>query len=245
MPQVHDIWRAGAPDIDILAPDLYLAYFDQVCERFTRGGNPLFIPETNASAPNVVMAVGKYNTIGFSPFGVDGGRPISPDLADAYRMIEQMSPVIVAHQGTDSIAAQRLSNGEAPETVKLGSYTLTLTYAGRNMHLAPQARGGVVGSAPPPASGAPVEPPSDAAAILINTAPDEFYLADVGAGVRVDFAPTTPGPSNVGLGDVQEGRFVDGKWQVIRQLAGDDTAQGEILVLRPNTIFRVTLYRYP
>jgi hypothetical protein len=245
MPQVHDIWRAGAPDIDILAPDLYLAYFDQVCERFTRNGNPLFIPETNASAPNVVMAVGKYNTIGFSPFGVDGNRPIAQDLADAYRMIEQMSPVIVAHQGTDSIAAQRLSNGEAPETVKLGNYNLTLTYAGRNMHLAPQARGGVVGSAPPPASGAPVEPPGDAAAILINTAPDEFYLADVGAGVRVDFAPNTPGPGNVGLGDVQEGRFVDGKWQVIRQLAGDDTAQGEILVLRPNTIFRVTLYRYP
>jgi hypothetical protein len=24
LPQVHDIWRAGAPDIDILAPDLYL-----------------------------------------------------------------------------------------------------------------------------------------------------------------------------------------------------------------------------
>ena len=60
-----------------------------------------------------------------------------------------------------------------------------------------------------------------------------------------DFTPNTPGPANVGLGDVQEGKFVDGKWVVLRQLAGDDTAQGEILVLRPNTILRVTLYRYP
>jgi hypothetical protein len=32
---------------------------------------------------------------------------------------------------------------------------------------------------------------------------------------------------------------------MVRQLAGDDTAQGEILVLRPDTTFRVTLYRYP
>jgi hypothetical protein len=32
---------------------------------------------------------------------------------------------------------------------------------------------------------------------------------------------------------------------MIHQLAGDDTAQDEILVLRPNTIFRVTPYRNP
>ena len=54
-----------------------------------------------------------------------------------------------------------------------------------------------------------------------------------------------PGPGNVGLGDVQEGKFVDGKFVVTRQIAGDDDAQGEILVLRPNNIVRVTLYRYP
>jgi hypothetical protein len=144
------------------------------------------------------------------------------------------------------MTAERLSPGEAPQQVKLGDYTLTLTYAGRNMHLAPQARGGVVGSAPPPAAGGgPVEAPGDAAAILINSGKDEFYFGDVGAGVRVDFAPNSAGPGNVGLGDVQEGRFEDGKWVMVRQLAGDDTAQGEILVLRPDVIFRVTVYRYP
>ena len=30
-----------------------------------------------------------------------------------------------------------------------------------------------------------------------------------------------------------------------RQIAGDDDAQGEILMLRPYTILRVTLYRFP
>jgi hypothetical protein len=48
----------------------------------------------------------------------------------------------------------------------------------------------------------------------------------------------------VGLGIVQEGKFVDGKWTVVRQLGGDDTGQGEILTLRPDTILRVAVYRY-
>jgi hypothetical protein len=62
--------------------------------------------------------------------------------------------------------------------------------------------------------------------------------------VRIGFTPNTPGPRIVGLGDVQVGRFVDGKWRVVRQLGGDDTGQGEILSLRPNEVLRVTVYRY-
>jgi hypothetical protein len=70
LPQVHDIWRPVAPSVDILAPDLYLEYFDDLCERFTRNGNPLFIPETSNNPANAIIAAGKYNMIGFSPFGI-------------------------------------------------------------------------------------------------------------------------------------------------------------------------------
>jgi len=240
LPQVHDIWRAGAPDIDILAPDLYLEYFDSVCERFTRNGNPLFIPETSTNPANLMVAVGKYNTIGFSPFGVDGGRPIPVELATAYGLLNQLSPIILAHQGTDTITAARMNQGDQPKQVKLGNYTLTLTYIGRNTHIPPQAKGGV--ETPAQFAAANAEPPLEAAAIFISTGPDEYYF--VGRGMRVDFTPNTPGPQNVGLGDVQEGKFVDGKWVVTRQIEGDDDAQGEILTLR-NSILRVKLYRFP
>jgi hypothetical protein len=243
LPQVHDIWRAGAPDIDILAPDLYLEYFDNVCERFKRNSNPLFIPETSTNPANVIMAVGKYDTIGFSPFGIDGNRPIPPELATVYGLLDQMSPMILARQGTDSIAAVRLNQGDPPKEVKLGNYTLTLTYTGRSMHIAPQPKGQVAASPQPSATATIPEPPLEAAAILIATGPDEFYF--VGGGMRIDFTPNTPGPMNVGLGDVQQGKFVDGKRVVIRQIAGDDDAQGEILILRPYTILRATVYRFP
>ena len=247
LPQVHDIWRAGAPDVDILAPDLYLPYFDEVCERFSRNGNPLFIPETGTDAANLIMAVGRFNTIGFSPFGVDGGRPIPPDLAATYEMLNDLAPMILAHQGIGTMTAVRMVLGDPPKQVKLGNYNLTFTYTGRITRLAPQAKGGVVASPPPPRQpgGQPEEPlaPLEAAAVVISAGPDEYYFG--GGGMRVDFTPNTPGPPNVGLGIVQIGRFVDGKWELTRWIEGDDDAQGEILVLNPSTIVRVQLYRVP
>jgi hypothetical protein len=254
LPQVHDVWRAGAPVADLLAPDLYLQYFDEVCERFTRNGNPLFIPETSANAANALTAFGKYGAIGFSPFGIE--RAVGPDteLAAAYRVVSQMAPAIAAQQGKDTITAVRMNQGDAPLKIKLGNYTLDLTYVGRGrVPIAPEptAAGQAAGQprpqpAPPVAApGQPAAPNSaQATAILVAAGPNEFYLGAAGGGMRINFSPNTPGPPIVGLGDVQEGKFVDGKWRVVRQLGGDDTGQGEILTLRANTVLRVTVYRY-
>jgi hypothetical protein len=137
----------------------------------------------------------------------------------------------------------RLNQGDPPKQVKLGNYTLTLTYTGRGTHIAPQPKGQAVPSPQSATATTTPEPPFEAAAILIATGPDEYYFA--GGGMRIDFTPNTPGPQNAGLGDVQQGNFADGKWVVTRQIAGDDDAQGEILTLRPYTILRVTLYRFP
>jgi len=239
LPQVHDIWRAGAPAADAFAPDLYLEYFDQVSERFTRNGNPLVIPETSANAANVMSAFGKYNAIAFSPFGIE--RSVGPDteLAAAYRVITQLAPAIAAQQGKGTITAVRMNRGDAPLNVKLGDYTLDLTYIGA----------GRVPIAPEPATAGQQRPQQgppavQAAAILIAAGPNEFYFGAGAGGLRIGFTANTPGPHIVGLGDVQEGKFVDGKWRVVRQLGGDDTGQGEILSLRPNTVLRVTVYRY-
>jgi hypothetical protein len=155
------------------------------------------------------------------------------DLAAAYRVVSNLAPAISAHQGTPEIAAVRTRQGDPPVKLALGGYTLELTFTGRGR--------------PPIAPGAAPAPPAEhvpGSAILVAGGPDEFFMGAVGGGVRFVFTPATPGPSMVGLGEVQEGRFVDGKWTVLRQLAGDDTGQGEILTLRPNTTLRVTLYRY-
>jgi beta-galactosidase GanA len=55
-PEVQDIWRFGAPKIDLLAPDLYVPAFAETCELFMRNGNPLFIPEAGANPSNALLA---------------------------------------------------------------------------------------------------------------------------------------------------------------------------------------------
>lgn len=257
LPQVHDIWRAGAPAIDLLAPDLYLQYFDEVAQRFTRNGNPLFIPETGANGANAIMAFGKFNAIGFSPFFIERGVGPDTELAAAYRVIGQMAPAIAAQQGTSNLTAVRMKQGDAPVKVTLGDYTLGLTFVGRGrIPIAPEPSAAAQpGGAPRPQQAAqPAQPaqqqgprpqgPAEGAAIFAAAGKNEFYMGGGGGAFRISFTPNTAGPKIVGLGDIQEGRFVDGKWVVVRQLGGDDTGQGEILSLRPNTVLRVTVYRY-
>ncbi len=234
LPQVHDVWRAAAPAIDLLAPDLYLQYFDEVCTRFTRNGNPLFIPETGAAAANVLPAFGRFNAIGFSPFFIERSAAADTDLAAVYRLVSELAPAIVTQQGKETITAVRMKQGDAPIDVKLGGYTLKLTYIGSRVSIAPE----------PPGAGQTAQAPGEATAILIAAGQDEFYFGAQGGAVRIDFGPTTPGPRIVGLGDVQQGQFVEGRWRVVRQLGGDDTGQGEILTVRPNAPLRVTVYRY-
>ena len=237
VPQVHDVWRAGAPAVDLLAPDLYLEYFDEVAARFTRNGNPLFIPETSTDAANVLPAFGKFNAIGFSPFFIERSAAPDTELAGAYRVVAQLTPAIAAQQGKQTITAVRMNPGDAPLNVMLGDYTLIVTYVGAGrVAIAPEAP--VAGQPAPVPQGPP------ATAILIAAGPDEFYFGAVGGGIRIAFAATTPGPPIVGLGDVQQGKFVENQWRVVRQLGGDDTGQGEILTVRPNQALRVNVYRY-
>jgi hypothetical protein len=81
--------------------------------------------------------------------------------------------------------------------------------------------------------------------IFVSSGPDEIYLA--GAGLTVRFSPVSSGEPLAGLATVEEGAFVDGRWQARRVLAGDDTDQGNSVSL-PGTggtgILRVLLYKY-
>ena len=112
--------------------------FDETCARFTRGGNPLFIPETRgqlAGAANVMLAVGKYNAIGFSPFAIDrigqpgGGSVIgapdgSRELARSYDLLQQLSPLILENQGKNTIGAVALSLDGEVQRIRVGDYCL-------------------------------------------------------------------------------------------------------------------------
>ncbi len=68
------LWQTAAPSLDMLSPDIYVRDFAGECIKYSRYGNPLFIPETarNAQAASrVLYAVGAHHALGFSPFGIE------------------------------------------------------------------------------------------------------------------------------------------------------------------------------
>ena len=78
---------------------------------------------------------------------------------------------------------------------------------------------------------------------MIATAADEFVVA--GTAVTVTFASTVPG-QRAGILSAEEGRFVDGRWENVRWLGGDETHQGRHVRLEPGRfqVQRVRLYPY-
>ncbi|MBQ9324391.1 MAG: DUF5597 domain-containing protein [Clostridia bacterium] len=65
------IWKAAAPSIDIMAPDIYVTYFQKVCQEYATPENALFIPETRVEAACYLYALGEHNALGFAPFGLE------------------------------------------------------------------------------------------------------------------------------------------------------------------------------
>jgi hypothetical protein len=165
--------------------------------------------------------------MGFSPFGIDGSRAPDTDLTAGYDLIAQLAPLISAHQGKGTISAVLLGQNHPSEKIQVGNYTLE-----------------VAAMRPRTAPGAPAPPATlpSSAAIFIAVGPDEYYVG--GSGMTIRFSPNGPGPALAGLGTVEEGSFVNGRWVPGRQLAGDETEQGGSLTLRNLGIQRVTLYRY-
>ena len=85
LPHLLDIWRAGAPQIDFLSPDIYFPNFAEWCRRYQQSGNPLFIPEALRSpdaTANAFYVFGQHDAIGFCPFGIEsiGGCGACPRL---------------------------------------------------------------------------------------------------------------------------------------------------------------------
>jgi beta-galactosidase GanA len=232
LPHSMDIWKAGAPQLDFLAPDIYFE-FKKWSTEYDRPGNPLFIPEASPSSgpANVFYAVGQHRSIGFSPFGIDGMDTSKGDgeaLSRSYDTLSQLAPVILENQPKGRVAGVLLEELTPLQKLRLGDFTLNVS-----------ARRPITGVSP--AQGSPASTPHG---IFIATGADEFYMA--GRGLTVTFSPDTPGPPVVGLATVEEGRFIEGQWVRGRTLAGDDTGQGNSISLdaAEDGILRVTLYRY-
>ncbi|MFN8254319.1 MAG: DUF5597 domain-containing protein [Bacteroidales bacterium] len=211
-----DIWRAAAPSIDLLAPDIYLEDFKRVCKDYVQSGNTLFIPEAQRdarAAANVYYAIGQHNAVGFSPFGIDGIRDIT-NISEVYGSLSSFLPFFVQHQGTVKNIGI-LFTGIEEETYNLGGFKIKIKYL--------QKRNTETNT-------------PEAAGLILNTAPGEFYIA--GFGFRLYFE-SNEDKSWVEYLSHEEGKFENGIWKPGRRMNGDEL---EVEMLSKPSIHKVKVH---
>ena len=147
-PLTIDIWKAGAPSIDINAPDIHLRNFTDWAERFHRPNNPLFVPESHGDAggaANAFFGIGQHAAIGYSPFGIDNAEhcgeaqpgqhtPAPIDvaklpLARAYALLAQMTPLIVEPKPKAPSPPYGSTRSSRRRTFALGNYIVNVAFS--------------------------------------------------------------------------------------------------------------------
>lgn len=249
LPHLIDIWRAAAPALDFLSPDIYFRDFARWAALYRRSGNPLFIPEalrSNDAAVNALFAFGQHDAIGFSPFAIESSEgPAAGYLAASYDVLHQLTPLLAEKQGHGLTVGFLKESDETkqPLQAQLGQWIFHASFE----HAAPPSLADglavVIGTDNSALAAGGRAGPAPAGGLAIQLGDDEFLFA--GIGLTVTFTSTEPGVQ-AGILSCEEGHYVDGQWQHLRWLNGDQTHQGRHIRLEPGrfTLQRVRLYRY-
>jgi beta-galactosidase GanA len=227
---VIDVYKAAAPAIDFVAPDIYtrdhasyLAYLGY----YDRPDNALMVPETGNDkefARYFFPTVGQ-GAIGFAPFGMDytgyQNYPLgAKELDDAtlemfarnYRLFEPMQREWArwAFEGkTWGVAEPTDPEAEHSQHIDMGKYNMTVTFG--------QWQFG---------SDKPTGNPEPSGGVAVAQLGENEFLV-TGFNARVYFGLSRPAPlESMMLLRVEEGYFDKGKWIFRRVWNGDSVDYG-------------------
>lgn len=229
---VISIWKAAAPDIDFVAPDIYLRDDKavlKVLELYARPDNALMVPETIGSPRFLYHTIAKG--IGFSPFGVDQRRNFSPDmqrqspLSAEYEILKPMAHLLAEWSAEDRIHPVIEPSDHSEQYVNLGSWKAIIKFG--------NTRGGQTAAAE--------KRPVNGKAMIIQLGENEFI--GIGTNCRFTFEPIgkKQGKAWQYL-KVQEGFYDEnGDFKMLRILNGDQTDWGGPQVGDAPSILHFTL----
>jgi beta-galactosidase GanA len=227
LPHLMDVWKAAAPDIDMLSPDYYTPKFIYYSELYVRGENPFFIPEINfdsSTATKAFAAVGKYRSMGFSPFAIETANEKNvQQLSKVYEMLDDLQPFLFNNKGTDGFFIEKNSQRKSA----IGNYELTIKHD-NTLGWNSESKDSVW---------------SPGGAVLVKLTEDEFLIA--GNGIVITATSLVPGRT-AGILYADEGSIKNGEWKTHRRLNGDQTHQGRHIRLPLGQwgMQRVRLYSY-
>ena len=222
------IWKAAAPALDLVAPDIYQrdeAKYLKVLDLYARPDNPLLIPETMGSplaAHMLFAAIGK-GAIGFAPFGIDHGLEAvgflnghKPDedhfapFAQNYRMVGAAMRTVAGLEFDGRLQAVSEPEAAHVQTLSFGPWDAVVSY-GLSRFGGPKGPQGN----PEPVGGA----------IVGLLAPDTFLV--MGHLCRVDFRRSDAASRAQRMFlRVEEGTYENGEFKPTRIWNGDETDYG-------------------
>lgn len=218
---VLDIWKAAAPAIDLLAPDIYLPDSERylkVLDLYARPDNPLFVPETRRSAviSRFCYSALARGAIGWAPFGIDdalapGASPPADSgleaLAASYAALRP-SQREIARLGFAGRLHAAVEQTDAPtQTLRIGSWEAVVKFGPRTLGY---------GRDPKP------NPEPIGRALIGQLGDNEFLVT--GYLCRVDFKPAATGSgAQREFLRVEEGHFENGAFRAVRLWNGDET----------------------
>ena len=200
--RVAPIWRALAPTLSLLAPDIYYKDIESVCREYKAASGRLFIPECRRSVDGVAgmyRAIGMHGAIGSCPFGIDSLTAESPDYAPITDAFAQLRAVAAAVRESDAEPVGFVATADEP--------TATVTFGDWTMHVDTRSMG----------MSAPSYP---AYGLVVPLGADEALI--VGRAYSPTFTHASGGiPGLVSVDELE----ADGS--VRRRLNGDETASGK------------------
>ena len=256
--RVLDIWKAGAPALDLICPDIYnenRREFLRICGRYNRPDNPLFIPESpiggQANAMNAILAVGEMDAVGVCCFGAESALDEKGDLNEDCRdmaltmmTLAYVTPLLMKYRKTGKIHSIAEDEFETSHYLKLGNYHVVVHY----LHSHPMNLGYMEDVS---SEEGKKKREVRGRGLLIQTGDHEFFLA--GAGIALDFIKR-PDPSSensyrqltsryagqLNFLSVEEGHFEGDTWVRDRCRNGDETnfsqyvLEGQVIRIRLN-----------
>jgi len=181
-----DIWKAEAPSIVLVCPDIYDPGFPDWMARYHKPGNPLFVPEIPQEAANaarVFYVLGRHNALGFSPFSIDNAWE---STADAYRTLAPWLPLIAQKQAEGKAYGVLLDAAHPEEEITIGDVVFICRHDGTISWS--------------PVHGKPAEW-GEAAFLILELGPSEFLF--LGTGCVATLKPAD-GKGRVGILSIDE-----------------------------------------
>lgn len=209
LPHLMDIWQAGAPAIDILAPDFYNPDTKYWCDLYVRNDNRLFVPEIRfdkTCAAKVFYILGHYKAIGFSPFSIEEDNDAATSLGKSYAILKQLLPV-VGQKKWQNMDGFLFDKQDRKANSMMGQYQVSASHY-NTMSWASEAKDSIW---------------TTTGGLVLQTAPDEFLVA--GSGIVIVFENQDKKfVTNIVAAD--EVSYVNGVEVKGRRMNGDEDHQG-------------------